>query len=241
MTTIAATNNSALTPDRVSVRSLLWELAKKDVYFSAGPLLAYFALGILGVGLLATGHEAAFYTGALLLMSAVIVTGAHLVFVNVVGERGQQNLPLVMSLPITYMQYSVSKLGANLGIFLLAWLILVGAAVGTILGKEGLPNGLTPFTVIMLLELFLAYVLVLCVALVMESEAWTIVVMTITNILISLVMYSLNKIEGIGPYVSGPVAVWNRSSLGLIAAELLAIVLLIAATLLIQSRKHDYL
>lgn len=231
----------SLSARRTPGKHILKQLIAKDIHFIRGPLLAYMVLGLIGIGLIATGGEALFHAGAVLLLTVVIIIGAHLVFANVVHERSQQTLPLVMSLPISYRQYTLAKLLGNIGIFSLAWCILLGTTVAVILFREGLPNGLLPFSVIMLLELFLAFVLVFAVALITESEAWAIVVMTLTNVCLSLFMYGINQIDAIEQHISGPAAVWNRAALTIIGIEIVLIVALIVITLWAQSRKHDYL
>ncbi len=221
--------------------SIVRELIRKDLYFNRGPLALYVIVGLIGIGLISVGHETTFYVGGLLLITAVIIIGAHLVYANVVQERNQQNLSLIMSLPISYRDYSVAKILANLGFFSVAWLVLLGTAVIVILAREGLPNGLIPFTVILLLELFAAFVLVFAVAMITESEAWTTVIMTLTNICVSLFMYGINKIESIQQYIDGQEAVWSGAALTVIGIEIAVIALLVSITLWAQSRKHDYL
>ena len=39
-----------------------------------------------------------------------VIVGAHMVFGTVVNERGRQTLPFIMSLPVSYGQYTAAKL-----------------------------------------------------------------------------------------------------------------------------------
>ena len=98
-----------------------------------------------------------------------------------------------------------------------------------------------PFAVITMGELAVAFVLVLAIAMVLESEAWTVVVMTICNISISIFMHAVGRIPGMYEHMGGSAPVWNSTALGLLSAEALLIVALIAGTFVLQSRKTDYL
>ena len=98
-----------------------------------------------------------------------------------------------------------------------------------------------PYAVIVLGELFAAFVLVLAVALITESEPWTIVIMTILNIGISMFMFLIGGIPAIGDHIGGPVPVWNGTAILIIGIEFLIIALLIGVTLAVQSRKTDFL
>lgn len=241
MNTLTSNMDQAVHTDRASTASILWQLVKKDYYFNRVPLMLYLLLGVISLFLISLTGEAAFYIGACLLITVVIVVGIHLVFATVIYERSKQTLPLVMSLPITFMQYSWGKLLTNIGVYLLAWLVLYISAVAVILSKSAIPDGLIPFTTILMLEMFMAFVLILAVAMISESEAWTIVIMSIANVCVSIFMFGINQIEGIRQHINGPEPVWNASALTVIGIELVVMVALIGITLLVQSKKRDFL
>lgn len=224
-----------------STGNLIWRLIVKDWTFVRTPMAAYLVLGLIATTLLASEQSLAFYIGTTLLISVVVIVGAHLVFATVVKERSLQTLPLVMSLPITFIHYSLAKLGANIGIFVLAWLPLLVVTLMVIGSRDSIPNGLIPYAVIVLTELFLAFVAVLAVALITESEPWTIVTMSIFNIGVSIFMFVIGGLPGISDHIESPVAVWNGTALLILAIELVVISGLIAVTLFVQSRKTDFL
>lgn len=220
---------------------ITWQLVKKDWYFNKLALLGYAILGMIALDLIYLANGTSFLIGSILLITVVVTVGIHLIFVTVIYERSKQTLPLIMSLPITFMQYTRAKMVANVGAFAVAWLIMVGGAVGVIFLVDAIPNGMLPFSLIIFGELFVANILILAVAMVSESEAWTIVVMAICNVCISLFMFLIRGIPAIGDYVTGPVAVWNNTSLTALSLEVAAVFVIIALTFYAQGKKNDYL
>ncbi len=220
---------------------IIRQLVLKDWYFVRFPMAAYLAIGIGAAILMSVPHQTAYLIGSILLLSVVVIVGIHLVFGTVTHERSQQTLPMIMSLPITFTQYSAAKLIANVGGFAIAWSVLLAVTVALILTRENLPLGLLPFAVIALTELFAAFVVILAVAMISESEAWTVVTMTILNIGISIFLNLIGSIEAIGTHMGGPTAVWNGTALLILGIEILIIVVAIAVTLAAQSRKKDFI
>lgn len=226
---------------QTSPAAIIRRLVLKDWYFVRYPMAAYLTLGIAATILIAVPHHIAFLIGSVLLLSVVVIVGVHLVFGTVTHERSQQTLPMVMSLPITYTHYSAAKLISNVGGFSIAWSILLASVLVMIVTRENLPVGLIPFAVIALTELFAAFVLTLSVAMVTESEAWTVVTMTILNIGISIFLNLVGSLPAIGSHMGGPTAVWNGTALLILAIEILIIALAVIATLAVQSRKKDFI
>jgi hypothetical protein len=220
---------------------MIKKLIAIDLYFNRLELIALTCLGFMSIALLSAESESLFYVGLVLLISSIVIVGALLIFRTVIYERKNKTLVFTLSLPMSYMNYTVAKLAANLSAFVLVWMLLVAGVIGTILFREHLPNGLIPYFSIVLLELLIGYIAVLATALISESEAWTITVMSITNVGVSLFMFWAGSISGIKEHIEGPVAVWNSSAVTMLGGELIIGCLIIGATLYIQSRKTDFL
>lgn len=223
------------------MNSITWQLVKKDWHVSRLPMLGYAVLGVLSLVLIYIATNATFYVGTTLLITVLVVIGIHMIFVSIIHEASKQRIPFIMSLPITFMQYTRAKMLANLGIFGVAWLILAASVVAIILTSSEIPNGLVPFALIIMGELFAANVLIFGVALVTESEAWTIVVMATCNLCISLYIFFVSSVPEINAHMDGAVAVWNSTALTFVGLELLAITFFLALTFFAQARKRDYL
>jgi len=221
--------------------SIVPQLIKKDWQLNSKALFIYGLVGLLSLALLTVANTATFYVGAILLISIVITIGVHLVITTVVNERKEQTLALVMSLPISHMDYTKAKISANLICFAVPWLALAVSAMAIILSRGHIPNGLIPFAVILLLELFAAYVLVLSISLMTESEGWTIAAITVCNVCVSLFIFFISSIPGIGKHTQADAPVWNFSVISTISLELLFIITLIGITFYCQSKKKDFL
>ncbi|GJM09270.1 MAG: hypothetical protein DHS20C11_15460 [Lysobacteraceae bacterium] len=221
--------------------SIINRLIIKDIRLNAVPLGLYFIVGLIGLGLLTVESKGPFYAGSVILLSMIIVAGAHLVTVTVNTERSDQTLAFILSLPITFNQYSHAKVCANLMTFLGFWLLLYLGMVMVIYSQAAIPNGLLVYATILMLELFAVFVLVLSVGLISESQNWTIVVMSITNICLSMFMFWLSSIEGIRANIEAAAPVWNAAALQIVAAEFAFVLACLAITYWLQSRKRDFL
>jgi len=221
--------------------TMISHLIKKDWQLNQGPLLAYMSVGILSLWLLTMGGKYTFLIGSVLLITVVVIIGAHMVFSTVVNERKNQTLPFIMSLPVSYQEYTMAKVLSNLLVAGTAWIILLGTMIGLILTTSAMPNGLIPYATIIMTYLFDIFILMLCVAMVSESEKICIVVMTVANITISIFMIWLGGHEGIKPFIEGDAAVWNSTALTFIGLESLFIVFMIGLTFYLQSKKRSFL
>ena len=160
---------------------------------------------------------------------------------TITNERSEQVLPFILSLPITFRQYTHAKVVANLGVFLVFWLIMLGGLLWVIFSQVQVQNGLTVYAVILLLEMLAVFCLVLAVGLISESHAWTIVVISLTNIALSIFMFWVASFTEINQYMQTEQIVWNRTALTFITAEVLFIFAVLGATYWAQSRKKDFI
>ncbi len=221
--------------------SMTGRLMVKDWSFNRWPISLFVAGGAASLAVVAWGGLTGFFVGSILLLVAVMSVGMQLVFTTVIYERKEQTLPFIMSLPITSAEYVTAKILANVTIFLGAWMALAAMTILVILGRDALPNGLIPFAVLILLELFMGYAVILAVALMTESEGWTIFAMVVSNIFLNFFMYKVSHIPAIAAVMNGPDTVWPRAAVSLLAGEIGVIVLLVVATYAVQVRKKDFL
>ncbi|WP_223788278.1 hypothetical protein [Marinicella meishanensis] len=220
---------------------LIKALVRKDLELNAAPLALYLVVGLISLWLLTFDSKGPFYAGSVLLLSMVIVASAHLVINTVTTERDDQTLTFIMSLPITFIQYTHAKICANLLGFMTFWLIMWAGVMGVIFSQAEIPNGLAVYATILLLEMLAVFVLLLGVGLISESQTWTIVVMSLTNIGLSLFMYWLSSVAAIKSHMDAADPVWNATAWTIIAAELAFILLALGLTYYGQSRKRDFL
>jgi ABC-2 type transport system permease protein len=221
--------------------SMVKHLILKDWYFQRRPIGAYTAGALLGLGIVMLGTHWSFYAGTVLLITFMVTIGIHLAIVTVVQERTEHTLPFVMTLPISPKDYTAAKVLANLSIFLVPWLMLtVGAAL--ILGSEGARSGaMIPFATITLTYILASYILVLAVAIITESQGWTLCTMGVTNLFLQFFLYWVSHMPSIERGMKGRGAVWDATAITLLGAELLAVVVLLGLAFTFQARKRDFL
>lgn len=166
--------------------------------------------------------------------------GGYLIIYSVIEERKNNNLPLIMSLPISPMEYTTAKIMANMLIYFIPWVLLVAGCQSVILGSAEIPNGLMPITMIVLIEILVSFFLLLAVALISESQAWTIGTMVGGNLFFNYFLYAISHISAIEKTMDGPVAVWDETVWWIITAEITVIVFILIVTFLFQARKKDF-
>jgi ABC-2 type transport system permease protein len=158
---------------------------------------------------------------------------------TMVNERKKQNVAFVMSLPISPMEYTIAKILANLSGFLVVWLAVTLAVMGTFAGTP--LAGLIPLTVIIAFLPFVAFSVMLGVAIVVDSEFWSIVTMSVFNISYTFVWYFLIRIPGIRENLQSPEPVWSDAIQWLLTSEIAVIVLALALTIFFQSKKRSFI
>ena len=221
--------------------SMIKTLVLKDWYFNRRAISAYTGGALLGLGIVLLDTGWSFYVATVLIITFMITIGIHLAMVTVVQERTDQTLPFVMSLPISPKEYTAAKILANLSIFLVPWLMLtIGAAL--ILGTEGARSGaMIPFATIVLTYILASYTVVLTVAVVTESQGWTLTVMGVTNLFLQFFLYWVSHLPSISRGMKGVGAVWDRTAITLLGGLILLSIVSIALAFLFQARKRDFL
>jgi ABC-type transport system involved in multi-copper enzyme maturation permease subunit len=218
------------------VRSLIF----KDWYFQRKAILLSLAGGLASLGIVIFGGNVGFYIGLIFLITIMIAIGATLVMGTLVGERENQTLAFVMSLPVSYREYSTAKILGNLLIFVPFWFTLVAGSVALIVAAPTI-HGLFAFTVIMAVEILTSTCLMIAVALVTESKGWTISAMMVGNLGINVVGYIVAHVPGIKDGMFGTVIQWRPAATISLAIEFALIALFIVGAFYIQSRKKDFL
>ena len=137
--------------------------------------------------------------------------------------------------------YTTAKMIANLIVTVGAWSFLYGMLVLVMNFIESVPMGLMPLATLTMLYLLVIYFVLLATSMISESEAVTIVVMTVMNMSISLYMMWLTAQPDIYQNNEGNVAVWTPLLKTVLASELVTIGVIIVATFMIQSRKRNFL
>ena len=220
--------------------SMVKRLILKDWYLQRWTIVSALAAGVVTLGIIASGGKAAFLLGVILLVTIIIAFGAMLVTATIIEERKQQTLSFVMSLPISYREYTAAKILGNLLIYLLPWLTLVLGSLALLIFSPK-SQGLVPFTAIMSVEMLVSTCLILTVAVISESQGWTIGAIMVGNLALNGVGYWVAHISSIASGMEGSSVQWTSAASALLFGEFATIVLLLGFTFFFQSRKRDFL
>jgi ABC-2 type transport system permease protein len=221
--------------------SMVNRLILKDWYLNRWAILGSIAAGVLSLAVTVSGGKAAFILGVIALVTVLIAIGAHLATSTTVTERKEQTLTFVMSLPISYREYTAAKILANLIIFLVPWLTLVIGGFAIILFVPGVPRGLLPFVAIMSTEILVSTCLVVSVALISESQGWTIAAIMVGNLALNGFGYYVAHLPAIAHGIESSTVQWSIEATGLLLAEFAVIALLLCLTFVFQAQKKDFL
>ncbi len=219
-------------------RAIVGRLILKDWYLSRVPLTLIAIAGAVSTVLLYQG-EAAGSAGIISALISLVFLSILIPQLTVVNERKQQNLAFVMSLPISPAEYTMSKVLGNLSAFVALWAAIVGAVLGTIAFVPG-AGGVLPLGVIGALAPFVAFSLLLAVAIVTESELLSMVTMGVTNVAYSF-WWFLFRLPGLEEDLKSPVPIWSATVLTIIGGQIAVIVLSFVLTFYFQSRKRSFI
>ncbi len=220
--------------------SIVPQLVRKDLHLMRNTALAWWAGGLVAVGVTVIAGSGFFTFGMILFLTGMAGAGVHAVMNTIVEERRDQTLAFIMSLPITIREYTSAKLIANLICFSLVWATLSAASLAVFFGPDGMPKGTIPFVTLVLVGVFVAYTLILATSLVTESMGWSISSTVWANIGTQLFLWWVSGLHGIRSVMGGDVAVWNSTVFAVLAGELLVIALLIVGTYWVQASKTDF-
>lgn len=221
--------------------SMIKHVMLKDIYFSRLILCLFVPTGFLSLAMIYFGNEMGFYIGSTLLITVVVGSGVFLIFETVINERKYHTLQFLMSLPITPLQYLRAKLWGNLLLFLVPWTVLTAATVAVIFTRSGIPNGLLPLATLVLVELLTAHCVILAIAMITESQGWTIAIMVVCNLFLQVFLYTVSNHAGIKPYTEGLEPVWSGAFFTFLGVLIAVAVAVLSLAFWIQTRKKDFL
>lgn len=220
--------------------SMVRRLILKDWYFNRWMIFGAIPLGLAALALNITGKQSAFLISVILLCFVIIGVGAQLASVTTVNERKEQTLAFIMSLPISFREYTAAKILANLIIFLIPWLIITFGAIGLLL-LPGAGHGFVPYTAIMSAEMLVTTCLIIVAGIITESQAWATVAILFSTLSFNILGYIFAHTRGISPEMWGKQVHWTPTAWIVLLAELALVPLLLGLSFFVQSRKTDFL
>lgn len=216
------------------------KLIAKELYvnrwFVAGGVLS----GVASI-LIATLGKTGFNVGALTWLTTIIATGVMLALYGIMNERKEQALQFVLSLPLSIADYVRAKMLGLTLCFLVMWLASSAAVMVLIFGKQDVPDGIAPYTVLLCVFMLANFAVVLCGTLHAKSEAITSAVIIVTNMGVSIFMFTVGPMEGINKHMWGPSPVWNDTFWTVLGCELAVLVIAFTLPFFLAARRRDFI
>jgi ABC-2 type transport system permease protein len=216
------------------------KLIAKELHVNRWFLVGAAVAAMVSVGAATFGHMA-FNIGALAWLTTVIALGVMLAIYGVMHERKERSLEFVLSLPISPGEYVRAKLFGLLLCFLLPWLASTLAAVTLVLADPDVPDGLLPYLLLLCQFLLTNFTLVLSGAMHARSEALMSAVIIVTNMLVSVFMFTVGALPALREHMFGARPVWNSAFWTVLAAELVVLVIALSLPLLFAGRRRDFI
>jgi ABC-2 type transport system permease protein len=182
-----------------------------------------------------------FSIGSLTWLTTIIALGVMLALYGIMNERKEQSLTFVLSLPLSIADYVRAKLIGLALCFLVVWLVASAGAMLLIFANASIPDGLAPYTVLLCVFMLANYAVVLCGAVHARSEALISAVVIVTNMGVSIFMFTVGPLPGIQQHMWQPAPVWNSTFWTVLASELAVLIIAFTLPFFVAARRRDFL
>ena len=220
--------------------SVVAQLVRKDWRLQRTAIFCSLATGVAALGLVQVKKEVPVVIGGVWFFIALILLASFLPAGAILNERKKQNLAFLMSLPVSPMQYTAAKIVSTFGMFLIPCLALLVAGL-SLIAAIGIPRGFIPLFLVLVGLTLVAFSVTAGVTMVGESEGWYTASIILCNSSYGLIWYLISRIPAVQHDMAGARAVWSPLVLELLGVELTIVVLALALTFFLQSRKRDFI
>jgi len=216
------------------------KLIAKELYVNRWFIVGGALSGIASVLLAATG-KMGFNIGALTWLTTIIATGVMLALYGVMNERKEHALQFVLSLPLSIADYVRAKMLGLTACFVAMWLVSSLAALVLVFSAASIPDGIAPYLVLLCVFMLANFAAVLCGALHARSEALTSAVIVVTNMGVSIFMFTVGPLPGIQQHMWAAAPVWSPTFWTVLGCELAALVVFFTLPFFLAARRRDFL
>ena len=215
-------------------------LFAKDLFLSRRVISAYLLAGFVSIALSFLPNEAVAFTGFILILTTAIGLGMQLIAQLVLEERKNHNLSFIMSLPVTPIDYSLSKIAVVLSTYCIPWGVMYFGSVLLIYQLPWVPDGRIMTGTIIFLELFASFSVQLATAIISESMGCTIAAMVFGNVFLNLFITGMMRNPELAESMKSETVFWTPLMLQIVGIEMAIIVGVIGLAVLLQTRKRDF-
>lgn len=144
-----------------------------------------------------------------------------------------------MSLPVSPLDFTVSKLAGNALTFAVPFVVLLGGTLAVVLFTP-LPDGLFVYALLIFAYLLFAYAVSLAVAMSVESEGWATFAMIGSMVLINPYIMALTQVPDISERVSVDALVWTTPAVAILATLVVLSLAVLGLTGWFHARKPAF-
>jgi ABC-2 type transport system permease protein len=216
------------------------KLIAKELYVNRWFIVGGSLSGIASTLIAATG-KTGFNVGSLTWLTTIIATGVMIALYGIMNERKEHALQFVLSLPLSIADYVRAKMFGLMGCFLVVWLASSAAALLLVFGMDSIPDGIAPFTVLLCAFMLANFAVVLCGAIHAQSEALTSGVIVVTNMGVSIFMFTVAPMDGINKYMWAHAPAWNSTFWTVLGCELAVLVIAFTLPFFLAARRRDFI
>jgi len=219
--------------------SVIRLLVLKDWQLFQKQLAVYVLAGIVALCFLGLAKPWAFYVGSLMLLIVMISSACFSISTSLVVERKENTLAFVMSLPVSPLDFTVSKLVGNLLTFFVPFGVMLAGTLAVVL-LTPLPDGLFVYTLLIFAYLLFAYAISLAVAMTVESEGWATFAMIGSMVLINPYIVGMSQVPAISTHIGKDAITWTPTAVLILATLSLLSVAVIGITTWHHARKPAF-
>lgn len=207
--------------------SIVARLIAKDLAFNRAFIIGGTLAGLATI--LLTGVSQ--LVGMITYVTVVVVLGVFLGIVGITRERAEGSALFVLSLPVSTLQYTASKVIGALISFLMPWTVLLFTVLA-FAWTGSMPSDGVPFFVSLMMLLLTNFVVLVTVGVITTSERWVASAIILTNVSVPL-FFSRSSPDDM------PVG-WAPGMVVGFAIEAAIVVLCLGLVFYTQSRRRDF-
>ena len=216
------------------------KLIAKELYVNRWMVAGGAFSGVASI-LIATLGKTGFNVGALAWLTTIIAIGVMLALYGIMNERKEHALQFVLSLPLSISEYVRAKMLGLTACFLVVWSVSSAAALLLVFCKASVPDGLAAYLILLCGFMLANFAVVLCGTLHAQSEALTSAVIVVTNMGVSIFMFTVGPLPGIDKYMWAPAPVWTPTFWTVLGCELAVLAIAFALPFFLAARRRDFI
>lgn len=216
------------------------KLIAKELYVNRWFVAGGACSGIASI-LIASLSKTGFNIGALTWLTTIIALGVMLALYGIMNERKEHALQFVLSLPLSIAEYVRAKMLGLTLCFLIVWLVSSAAALLLVFVKADIPDGLAAYVVLLCVFMLANFAVVLCGTLQSRTEALTSAVIVVTNMGVSIFMFTVGPLPGIEKFMWAAAPAWNSTFWTVLGCEIAVLVIAFALPFFLAARRRDFI